>query len=59
MERYGLSRAEVYAVLAYYHDHKEAIDRYFEEEDRFAREHIPSVDVLRERIEQRKKGKNR
>lgn len=54
MEQYGLSRAEVYAVLTYYHDHKEAIDRYFEEEDRFARENIPSIEALRERIEQRK-----
>ena len=56
MEQYNLSRAEVYAVLAYYHDHKDAIDRYFQEEDRFARENIPSMGVLRQRIKQRKEG---
>jgi uncharacterized protein (DUF433 family) len=50
MEQYNLSRAEVHAVLAYYYDHKEAIDRFFEAEDRFAREHIPSVDTLKARL---------
>jgi uncharacterized protein (DUF433 family) len=58
VEQYGISRAEVYAVLAYYHDHKEAIDHYFEEEDRFARENIPSMDALHERVRQRKEGKD-
>jgi uncharacterized protein (DUF433 family) len=42
MEQYNLSRAEVHAVLSYYYDHKAEIDRYFEQEERFARENIPS-----------------
>ncbi len=50
MEQYHLSRAEVHAVLTYYYDHKEAIDRFFEEEERFAREHIPSIEVLKTRL---------
>jgi uncharacterized protein (DUF433 family) len=49
MEQYNLSRADVYAVLAYYYDHQQAIDRFFEEEDRIAREEIPSFDILKER----------
>lgn len=52
MEQYNLSRAEVHAVLAYYFDHQEAIDRFFEAEDRFARENIPSIDTLLTRLGQ-------
>ncbi len=50
MEQYSLSRAEVYAVLAYYFDHKEAIDRFFEEEDRVAAAEIPSFESLKDRL---------
>lgn len=46
-EQYDLSLAEVHAVLAYYYDHQGEIDRYFAEEDRFASEHIPSIDTLK------------
>jgi uncharacterized protein (DUF433 family) len=39
----SITLADVYAALAYYHDHKEAIDAEFEEDEeeaeRFAREH--------------------
>ncbi|MCC6802875.1 MAG: DUF433 domain-containing protein [Anaerolineae bacterium] len=48
-EQYDLSRAEVHAVLAYYYDHQSEIDRYFAEEDRFADEHIPSIETLKGR----------
>lgn len=50
MEQYNLTRAEVHAVLAYYYDHKREIDHYFEEEDRFAQENIPSLDDLKTRL---------
>lgn len=50
MEQYNLSRADVYAVLAYYYDHKNEIDRFFEEEDRVAYEHIPSFADLKTRL---------
>lgn len=50
MEQYNLTRAEVHAVMAYYFDHKSVIDRYFEEEDRFASENIPSLDSLKARL---------
>jgi hypothetical protein len=40
----------VYAVLAYYYDHKNEIDRFFEEEDRVAYEHIPSFADLKTRL---------
>lgn len=53
MEQYRLSRGEVYAVLAYYYDHKEAIDRFFEEEDRVASVEIPSFEVLKDRLNHR------
>lgn len=54
MEQYSLTRGEVYAVLAYYYDHKEAVDRFFEEEDRVAREKIPSRDTLKQRLHARR-----
>ena len=50
MEQYNLSRAEVYAALAYYYDHQEAADRFYEEEERYAREHIPSINTLKARL---------
>jgi uncharacterized protein (DUF433 family) len=50
MEQYSLSRAEVHAIIAYYYDHKEAVDHYFEEEDRIARENIPPLDDLKKRL---------
>jgi uncharacterized protein (DUF433 family) len=53
MEQYNLSRADVYAVLAYYFDHKNAIDRFFEEEERLAHELIPSFDDLKSRLSAR------
>lgn len=33
MEQYSLTRSEVHAVIAYYYDHKDAIDAHFEMED--------------------------
>lgn len=33
---YGLSLADVYAALAYYHDHREEIDRSMREDEAFA-----------------------
>lgn len=50
MEQYNLTRAEVHAVIAYYYDHKEAIDAYFDEEDRMAEDHIPSLETLKQRL---------
>ncbi len=57
MEQYNLSRAEVHAVIAYYHDHQEAIDHFFEAEERFAREHIPSLEDLKARLRARTEDK--
>jgi uncharacterized protein (DUF433 family) len=53
MNQYHLSYAEIYAVLSYYYDHREAVEHYFEEEDRFAREHIPSGTDLKTRLKKR------
>lgn len=53
MAQYNLSRAEVHAVLAYYYDHKDEVDRFFEAEDRYARENIPSIDELKARLQGR------
>jgi len=50
MEQYSLTRSEVHAVMAYYYDHKEAIDAYFEAEDQMADDNIPSLDSLKERL---------
>jgi uncharacterized protein (DUF433 family) len=33
MEQYNLTRSEVLACAEYYYDHKDAIDRVFEQED--------------------------
>lgn len=49
MAQYNLSRAQVHAVIAYYYDHQDAIDAYFEEEDRFSQAHIPTLDTLKSR----------
>lgn len=51
MEQYNLTRADVHAVIAYYYDHKEAVDRYFEDEDRMAYENIPSLNDLMNRLQ--------
>lgn len=51
MEQYNLSRAQVHAVLAYYYEHQEAIDRFFEEEDHAAKELIQSIDTLKSRLQ--------
>ncbi len=56
MEQYNLSRAQVHAVLAYYYEHKEVIDRFFEEEDRAAKELIPSIDTLKSRLHNKTEG---
>jgi uncharacterized protein (DUF433 family) len=52
MEQYNLSRAQVHAVLAYYYEHQEAVDRFFAEEDRAAKELIPSIDTLKSHQQQ-------
>jgi uncharacterized protein (DUF433 family) len=49
MEQYNLSRAQVHAVLAYYHDHQVEIDAFFEAEDRQVEANIPSLNTLKER----------
>jgi len=36
--QWNLSLAQIYAALAYYYDHKEELDRYLEETERFADE---------------------
>lgn len=50
MEQYNLTRAEVHAVITYYYDYREAIDRYFEQEDKMASESIPSVNDLQKHL---------
>lgn len=40
---YDLTLADVYAALAYYHDHRAEIDKFIQESDVF-------VDVLRQKI---------
>jgi uncharacterized protein (DUF433 family) len=50
MEQYSLTRSEVHAVIAYYYDHKDAIDAHFEAEDQMADENIPSLDSLKRRL---------
>ena len=54
---YSLSLGDVYAALAYYHDHREEIDRRMEEGKAFAeamKAEAPSV--LRERLEGERQG---
>lgn len=47
MAQYELTRSEVHAIIAYYYDHKAAIDAYFEAEDRLE---IPALDTLKHRL---------
>ncbi|MFN8377001.1 MAG: DUF433 domain-containing protein [Anaerolineae bacterium] len=54
MEQYDLSPAEAHSVVAYYYDHKVEVDQYFEEEEHFARENIPSLDDLKARLRLKK-----
>jgi uncharacterized protein (DUF433 family) len=51
MEQYNLTSSEVHSVIPYYYNHKVEIDRYFVEEERFAREHIPSLEALKARLQ--------
>jgi uncharacterized protein (DUF433 family) len=54
MEQYNLTRAEVHAVIAYYFDHKEQIDRYFEEEEKQVAANVTPLDELLSRLRARK-----
>ncbi len=38
MEQYNISAAEVHAALAYYYDHKDAIETYWEEGEKLLQE---------------------
>lgn len=58
MEQYNLSRSEVYAVLAYYYDHKAKIDRYFEEEAEVLRAEAVSATALKARLRAQQAGQN-
>ncbi len=55
MEQYNLSQSEVYAILAYYYDHKAEIVRYFEEEDKALHAEAVSAAELKERLKSQKK----
>ena len=52
IEQYNLTQAQVYAVMAYYFDHKETIDRDFEQEERIIQEHVPPLSDLLSRLNQ-------
>jgi uncharacterized protein (DUF433 family) len=53
MEQYNLTRAQVFACLAYYYDYQEAIEQHFrEQEEALHRVAIPS-DVLMARLRER------
>jgi uncharacterized protein (DUF433 family) len=55
-EDFGLTEAQIYAGLSYYHDHKEEIERIWREGDAYAEKHGTSSAELRERIEARRNG---
>jgi uncharacterized protein (DUF433 family) len=49
MEQYGITRSEVYACLAYYYEHKDAIDRHFDEMEQLVSEHARPLSELLDR----------
>lgn len=56
-DQHDLTPAEVHSALAYYHDHKDEIDRAVREGSELARQVGTSFDDLRRQIEERQHGK--
>ncbi len=53
MEQYNLSRAQVYAALAYYYDNEETIKQFLRDVDTYVEENIISSEDRRKEIRSR------
>ena len=59
MEQYNLSRAQVYAALAYYYDNQEEIEQSFRDAEAYVREVGISSEELATKLQARKQNLNR